>query len=322
MKTKRCSPSPSLSKFVISPVALSSLLISILAFSNFADAKLQVVATTPDIAALAEVVGGKFVSLETIARGTQDPHQIEPKPSYMVKVAHADLLISNGLALEIGWLPSLLQGARNPKVNNGSVGYLDLGSTIEPIEKPKGGASRAGGDVHPDGNPHFTLDPVRMATLASVVAARFQTLDPSHKAEYETNAKNYADKLNLAVKGWQDRINKSGVKKVITYHTTLDYFLDRFDVKAVGSIEPKPGIPPTVSHIIDVIDLIKREKVPLVLHENLYEPSYVAKLKAEVPGVKVETIGAFVGSAPDLKTNFDVYEALVKSFEAANAIGS
>ncbi len=286
-------------------------------YSGFALAKLDIVATTPDIAALTEAVGGKNVNVETIARGTQDPHQIEPKPSYMVKVSHADLLISNGLALEIGWLPSLIQGARNPKVNNGSVGFLDLGSTIEPIEKPKGGASRAGGDVHPDGNPHFTLDPVRMATLAGVVAARLQTLDPAHKNDYATNAKTYADKLNVAVKGWQDRMNKSGVKKVITYHTTLDYFLDRFGVIAAGSIEPKPGIPPTVTHILDVIDLIKREKVPLVLHENLYEANYVPKLKAEAPGVKVETIGAFVGSTPELKTNFDVYEALVKAFEAA-----
>ena len=299
---------------------LSRALVTLLAsfvLLPLAQAKLNVVATTPDLAALAEAVGGTNITVDTIARGTQDPHQIEPKPSYMVKVSHADLLISNGLALEIGWLPSLVQGARNPKVNNGALGYLDLGSTIEPIEKPKGGASRAGGDVHPDGNPHFTLNPIRMAKLAEVVAARLSTMDAAHKDQYAANAKTYSDHLTEAVKGWQARINKTGIKKVITYHTTLNYFLDRFGIVSAGSIEPKPGIPPTVSHILEIVDLINREKIPLVLHENLYESSYFEKLKGQAPNVKIETIGAFVGSTPALKTNFDVYEGLVKAFEAA-----
>jgi zinc/manganese transport system substrate-binding protein len=282
-----------------------------------ASAKLNVVATTPDLGALIREVAKDEVNLDVIAKGTQDPHQIEPKPSYMLKVSKADLVVSNGLALEIGWLPSLIQGARNPKVNNGSTGYLDLGATVDPIEVPKGGVSRAGGDVHPDGNPHFTLDPIRMGKAASVVAERLGELDPSHKEKYLTNAKSYQEVMDKLSLGWQERITKTGIKKVITYHTSLNYFLERYGVKTVGSIEPKPGIPPTVSHILEIISIIKREGIKLVLQENLYDSAYITKLKSQAPNVKVAVIGGSVESLPELRTNADVYEQLVKAFEAA-----
>jgi zinc/manganese transport system substrate-binding protein len=280
-----------------------------------AQAKLNVVTTTPDLGALVQEVGGRNVNVDSIAKGTQDPHQIEPKPSYMVKVSKADLVVSNGLSLEIGWLPSLLTGARNPKVKPGAPGSLDLGASVTPIEIPHGAISRAGGDVHPDGNPHYTLDPIRMGQLALVVAKRLGELDSAHQAEFDKNAQSYKSKMESMTKTWQERIKKSGIGKIVTFHPSLNYFLDRFGVKSEAYLEPKPGIPPTVSHILEVIELIKKEKITLVLHENIYDTNYVEKLKSNAPGVNVKIVGISVGSKPELKTNADVYEQLVQAFE-------
>ncbi len=291
-------------------------LLLLLLCSSIAQAKLNVVATIPDLGAMIEAVGGSDVTVDVIAKGTQDAHTIEPKPSYMVKISRADLVVSNGLSLEIGWLPSLLQGGRNPKVINGAKGYLDLGTQVDPIEVPKGPVTRAGGDVHPDGNPHFTLDPIRLGKLALVVADRLRELDNTHKAAYNDRAKAFQEMLEKKTKEWQERINKTGVKKVVTYHPTLNYFLNRFGIQNAGYMEPKPGIPPTLGHIIDLINLIKRENVRVVLHENIYETKYAQKLEAEVPGLKVEPVGVSVGSKPELKTNADVYEQLVKAIES------
>ena len=166
-------------------------LLAVLAFAGAAEAKLNVVTTIPDLAVVVSEVGGDNVSVQSISKGTQDPHFIEAKPSYMVKVSHADLVVSLGLELEIGWLPPILQGARNPKVMPGTKGYLELGPFVDPIEVPKEKVTRVEGDVHPFGNPHFNLDPIRMGTVAEVIADRLGELDPEHSAAYKENAKKF-----------------------------------------------------------------------------------------------------------------------------------
>jgi zinc/manganese transport system substrate-binding protein len=278
-------------------------------------AKLNVVASTSDVGALVEAVGGTDVNLEVIAKGSQDPHFLEPKPSYMVKVSHADLVVANGLSLEVGWLPSLLQGGRNPKVNPGSRGYLEVGSLIEPIEVPKGQVSRAEGDVHPDGNPHITLDPIRLGQIALGLADRLGELDGAHKEDFKRRAQTLQKDLEEKTKNWQARVLKTGVKEAVAYHNDMAYFFNRFGLKAGGFLEPKPGIPPTAQHLMDMIKVIKNDKIPRILVENFFDTKIADRLKNDVPEVKVSVVGVAVGSKPELKTNADVIEQLVQAIE-------
>ena len=288
-----------------------------LLFSFQASAKLNVVATTTDVGAIVQAVGGEAISLSTIAKGSQDPHYIEAKPSYMVKLRDADLLVSNGLSLEIGWLPSLIRGSRNPKVNPGARGNLELGAFIEPIEKPRGGISRAMGDVHPDGNPHFTLDPIRDGDLALKVAERLGELDSSNKDGYVSRAQAFKTKLASKTTEWQKRLDAAGIKDVITYHPSLDYFIDRFHLRVPINLEAKPGVPPTTQHVLDVIDTVNKNKIRLILVDNFFDTHIADRVAKEANGVRVASIGNAVDSAPGLATNADVIEALVQAFEKA-----
>ncbi len=281
-----------------------------------AEAKLNVVTTIPDLAAVVSEVGGAYVLVQSISKGTQDPHFIEAKPSCMVKVNHADLVVSMGLELEIGWLPPILNGARNPKVMPGTKGYLELGSDIDPIEVAMEKVSRAGGDVHPFGNPHFNLDPLRMGVVAVKIAERLGELDPEHAATYADNAKELKLRMEEKTKKWQVRINKTGIKEVITYHKTLDYFFNRFGIKNSINLEPKPGIPPTAQHILEVIRVARDRKIKLIMVENYFDTSFSEKITREVPGSRVVIIPVEVGGNSFIKTLDDLYENMVMVMEA------
>lgn len=284
-------------------------------FPAFAQAKLNVVTTITDLGAIAREVGGDAVSVDSIAKGTQDPHFIEAKPSYMVKVSKADLLVAVGLELEVGWVPSLIQGARNPKVKSGERGYLEIGPSIEPLEVPAGKISRADGDVHPDGNPHFYLDPIRLGKTAKLIAARLGELDPAHAAEFTKRADSFAARMTAKTEAWKKRLAKTGVKKVVTYHKTFTYFFDRFGIENPAILEPKPGIPPTSGHIIDVIELMKQQRVPLILVENFFDASVTKKITNEVPGSRAATVPVDVEGESGINTNDDLIENLVKAIE-------
>ncbi len=291
-------------------LAISTIFISLQAFT-----KINVVASTADIQALVSAVGADQIQLTGIVKGSIDPHYLEAKPSYMVKLRDADLLVVNGLSLEIGWMQSLIRGARNPKVNPGSQGYLDLGALIEPLQKPTGSLSRAMGDVHPNGNPHFTLDPIRMGELAIKIAVRLGELDSVNKDAYVNRAKTYQARLVEKTKDWQARLEKSGVKKLITYHPSLNYFLDRFHLVAATHIESKPGVPPTAGHILDVIQIAKKENIQVALVDNFFDTKIADRIAKENPKLKVKSVGISVDSAPGLKTIEDVQEQLVKAIE-------
>ena len=292
-----------------------SVFVAALFQASLAEAKLKVVATTADVGALVREVAADDVTLDVIAKGTQDPHSIEPKPSFMVKLSKADLLISNGLSLEVGWLPSLVQGARNPKVRADGGGFLDLGETAEPLEIPTGQITRAMGDVHPEGNPHFTLDPIRNGKLANAIAEKLGSLDSPNEAKYAERAKAFQTRMETMTKTWQERIAKSGVKKLITYHPSLNYFLKRFNLEAAAFLEPKPGIPPTAQHILSVIETAKREKISLVLVDNFFDSKIADRVVKEVSGARVQSVGISVGSAPGLEKLEDVTEQLVRAIE-------
>lgn len=300
---------------VFARLASAALVLAALSVSSRAGVKLKVVTTTPDLRSIATEVGGDLVAAESLGKGTQDPHFIEAKPSYMLKVNRADLVLSTGMDLEIGWLPSILAGARNPKVNPGERGNLEVGPSVEPLEVPTGKISRAEGDVHPAGNPHVTLDPIRAGEIALLVAKRFGELDSANAPKYEANAKSFQARLLQKTREWQSRVAKSGVTKVVTYHKTLTYFLDRFKLANPAILEPKPGIPPTSGHIIDVIKIIREQKIPLVLVENYFDPTVTTKIRQDVPGLRAVTVPVAVDGAPGIARLDDLYEALVKAIE-------
>lgn len=286
--------------------------------SPLAFAKLNVVTTITDLRAVAEEVGGEHISVESIAKGTQDPHFIEAKPSFMTKVSRADLLISVGLDLEVGWLPSLMQGARNPKIARGQRGFLEVGSLVQPIEVTTGKISRVEGDVHPQGNPHVTLDPKRLGDIAGIISERLGELDPGNAAQYKKNAKSLQSRLMKKTVDWQARIERSGIRKIVSYHKTLSYFFDRFQISNAAILEPKPGLPPTSGHILNVVDLMKNQKISLILVENYFDPTVTNKIMKELPNIRTETVAVAVDGSPQVKTIDDLFEKLVASIEGKN----
>ncbi len=237
-----------------------------------ADAALKVITTTTDLADLTRKVGGDRVDVEAICHGDQDPHFVEARPSYMVDLSRADLVVAVGLDLEIGWLPALLQGARNPDINPGRSGFLDASTAIVPIEVPRGQVDRSQGDVHPRGNPHYWLDPENAMRVATAIGDRLARLDPEGADDYRSRTRAYVRRLAAKLAGWRAALLPLAGAKVVSYHRTFNYFLARFDLHAVDYMEPRPGIPPSASHLAQVIGRMKREGVNLVLHENFYEP--------------------------------------------------
>ncbi len=290
-------------------------IICTLVLSVPADAKINVVTTLTDLAAITKEIGGDEVSVEAVAKGTQDPHFIEAKPSYMVKLHKADLVISIGLELEVGWLPGIISGARNPEIKKGQKGYLEIGPLVDVIEVPSGKMSRAEGDVHPDGNPHVTLSPKNVGKIGEIIAERLGELETSHAGEFKNRATKLKTRMETKSKGWKIRIDKSGVKNVITYHKTLNYFLDSFGLINPIDLEPKPGIPPTSKHIMAVLNVIKEKGISLILIENYFDSKIADRIKEDFPKIRIVSVPAAVEGEPEIKSMDDLFENLVKTIE-------
>ncbi|MGE0527663.1 MAG: metal ABC transporter substrate-binding protein [Bdellovibrionales bacterium] len=286
--------------------------------SGRAQAQLMVGTTTPDLEALVKAVGGEDVSTFSVVRGTQDPHQIEAKPSFMVKFRGADLIVSHGLDLESAWLDPMTEGSRNPRIARGTPGFLELGPLLKPIEVKSGPVSRAEGDIHPDGNPHFHLDPVRLGQAAVIVAVRMGDLAPKKKEPFRVRARNLQKRLEEKTKDWTARIRKTGIKEFVSYHKTFSYFADRFGLKNTLHLEPKPGIPPSPSHVLDLIESMKARNVKLILIENFFDDSVRGKFQQAASGVKVLKVPVYVGGEDGVTTNEELIERLVRTFEEAS----
>ena len=255
---------------VISSVVVA-LALALSAGGAAAQDKLNVVATTEDLAAIAREVGGDKITVESIARGYQDPHFVEAKPSFILKLQKADLLIAVGRELEIGWLPPLVTQSRNRKIQVGAEGYLDASAKARILDIPTGQVTRAEGDVHPQGNPHYWLDPENGKIVARSIADKLSQLRPADRAYFDQRSNDFTARVSEAEKRWLAAMAPYKGTKVVTYHRSFPNFADRFGLDVIGYVEPRPGIPPTPQHTLDLMTEMKRQNVKLVLVEPYFD---------------------------------------------------
>ncbi len=289
---------------------LNSISLLLLCVQTAFTGQLHVVTTYQYIGDIAQRIGKDRVEVISLARGDYDPHVIIPKPSYIAKVRTADLLIINGAQLEIGWLPQIIRQANNGAVQPGERGFLDLSMHIHLIDVPTS-VSRELGDVHPDGNPHFFLDPENTPVIAKAITDRLSELDPDNQSFYEANEKEFDTLWQGKMKQWEAELRPFKGMKVIEYHRIFDYFLNRFGFDLVGTIEPLPGIPPTTKHIAEVEELIKREDVKYIL-QDVYNPQDASQYLAKKLNVKLVILPHDVGSVKEGDTVFGVFDEIVR----------
>ena len=281
--------------------------------------KLNVVTSTTDLAALAEEVGGDKVNVESIAKGYQDPHFVEAKPSFLLKLRQADLLIAVGLQLEIGWLPPLITQSGNPRIQVGAQGYLDASQFAEILEIPQGTVTRAEGDVHPLGNPHYWLDPDNGRRIARGIANKLADVDTADGTFFQQRFQDFEKRLLAAEQKWDAEMKPYRGRKVVTYHRSLPNFAKHFGLDVIGYVEPRPGIPPTPSHTLELIQLMKRENCKIILVEPYFDLKTPQSIARET-GAQVVVYLPSVGGVKEVTTYFQLFDydiaLLTKAFQS------
>lgn len=258
-----------------------------------ASAKLSVVATTPDLAAIATAVGGDNIEITTLAKPTEDPHFVDAKPSFIVKLNRADVLIEGGAELEIGWLPALLDQSRNPKLAAGAPAHLMAAQGIQLQEIPSA-LDRSRGDIHAAGNPHFLVDPSNARIVAQHIADVFCAQDEKNCAAYRDRLKKFLDVLDAKIAEWQKKLAPYKGQELAAYHNSWLYFGERFGLKIDLFLEPKPGVPPTPTHLAEVIIKMKENHVRAILVDP-YLNRRTAEAVAAKTGAQVVDVAQFPG---------------------------
>jgi len=281
------------------------ILFTILGSISAANAKLNVVATLPDFGSLAREIGGDKIDTVVLAKATEDPHFVDARPSFVVSLRNADVLIDGGAELELGWLPPLLQNARNPKIEVGKPGRVQASQGIRLMNVPTN-VTRAAGDVHALGNPHFCADPIIAKAIAQHIAQSFAALDSPNAAFYDANYKKFEATINAKLQGWGAMMQEFQGQHVVAYHDSWPYFAHRFGISIDVFLEPKPGIPPSPSHLTDVIGQMKSQHVKAIIVEP-YHDRRIAEKVARSTGAKVVEFSQFPGGIP----NTDSYESLI-----------
>jgi zinc/manganese transport system substrate-binding protein len=301
-------------------ITIVLLLISGFFLPTIAQAKkLNIVTSTTDMAALTQEVGGDKVNVEAIAKGYQDPHFVEAKPSFLLRLRQADLLISVGLQLEIGWLPPLITQSGNPRVQVGAAGYLDASQFAEILEIPQGTVTRAEGDVHPLGNPHYWLDPDNGRRIARGIAGKLGDLDPGDAPYFQQRFQDFDKRLTAAEQKWDAEMKPYRGRKVVTYHRSFPNFAKHFGLDVIGYVEPRPGIPPTPSHTLDLIQQMKRENAKIVLVEPYFDLKTPQSI-GRATGAQVIVYLPSVGGEKQVTNYFELFDydigLLTKAFQA------
>ena len=300
------------------PVRLGSAALAALAFAlsaHPAEAALRVVAALPDVGDMARQIGGDRVSVETIAAGGQDPHRVPVKPSFVTKLNRADALVVQGLMLEHTFLPALLEVASNPKILPSGAAYIDASRYVQALDVPSSQA-RSQGELHPLGNPHINLDPVRGKLMARAIAEGLERVDPAGAATYRAGLARYTALLDQKIAEWERLAAPLRGVKAVSYHQDLVYLADRYGLELVGTIETRPGVPATPGHLEELVEKMKREHVKLVIREVAYEMP-LARTLAERTGARVATISTLAGGLPGTETYVDSIEANLRALVEA-----
>jgi len=270
-------------------------------------AGLKVVTTTEDLASLTREIGGDRIAVDSIAKGYQDPHFVEAKPSFILKLHAADLLIVVGRELEIGWLPPLLQQSRNANIQPGSKGYLDASLTVKILDIPQGQITRAMGDVHPSGNPHYWLDPGNGRRIAQAVQGKLSELQPADAAFFAQRFADFDKRLADAEKRWDAMLAPFKGTKIVTYHRSWPNFAERFGLEVMGYVEPKPGIPPSPQHTLDLIAEMKKAKATIILVEPYFDTKTPLSVAWETGG-KVVVMSPSVGGEKEITDYIHLFD--------------
>jgi zinc/manganese transport system substrate-binding protein len=273
-----------------------------------AAAKLRVIATIPDLKALTEAVGGDLVEVESLARGNQNPHDLEVRPSLMVKLRRADAIIVNGLELD-QWADAVIRGANNASVVPGSPGFIDASRGVPVIEVPTTRVDRSMGDVHPFGNPHYTLDPGLAPAVTQSILDGLARLAPEHRATFERQRQAFVARLEPAIGRWQTALAPLKDARIVVYHNNLGYFFKRFGLTQLGTIEDRPGIPPSPAHLARLVREMKEARTRVVIVLESWSDQKLAARLAEETGARVATINTKLGT-------FSGPEAYINSVDA------
>jgi zinc/manganese transport system substrate-binding protein len=304
--------------FPFTVLAVCGLVLGSLVFPIGAIAKkLNVITSTTDMAALTQEVGGDKVAVESIAKGYQDPHFVEAKPSFLLKLRQADVLVVVGLQLEIGWLPPLITQSGNPRIQVGASGYLDASQFAEILEIPQGTVTRAEGDVHPLGNPHYWLDPDNGRRIARGIANKLREADPADDAYFQQRFQDFDKRLTAAEQKWDAEMKPYRGRKVVTYHRSFPNFAKHFGLDVIGYVEPRPGIPPTPTHTLEIIQLMRRENCKVVLVEPYFDLKTPQSIGRET-GAQVVVYLPSVGGEKGVDDYFKLFDydigLLIKAF--------
>jgi len=279
-----------------------------------AAAKIRVVASITDLKALTEAVGGDLVEVDTLARGSQNAHDVEVRPSLMLKLRRADLLVRNGLALDF-WVEPLVVGAQNGRIMPGTPGYVDASRGV-PVIASTGALDRSGGDVHPEGNPHYTLDPALASIITTNIVEGLKRVAPEHAVRFDEGRRVFLARLETDIVRWQRMLEPARGAKVVTYHETFTYFLRRFGLEQAGTVEDRPGIPPSPGHLAGLIRTIREQKVRVIMAEPWADQRAV-ELVARESGARALGLPSTVGGVRGVDSYVGFFEYNVKALADA-----
>ncbi|MFQ6115188.1 MAG: metal ABC transporter substrate-binding protein [bacterium] len=323
MKRQRTSSFCSKIRFICFPILLQLILILACMASSIAADRIKVVTSLPDLADIAKQVGGDRVEVFSIAVGYQDPHFVDAKPSYIIKLQKADLFVQVGLDLEIGWVPSLLEGARNKRILWGGPGYVDASGGVSLLQVPTEDPSklRAKGDIHIYGNPHYWLDPLNGKIIAQNIFEGLIKISPENESYFLENLENFKKKIDESMQRWLELLRPYQSTEIYAYHNSWPYFEHRFGFKIAGFIEPKPGIPPTPKYLVKVINNMKSKNIKIIIIEPYY-PTKSAELVAKNTDAIVVPLAPEVGGQPGVDDYFALFDYNINELiEAFKEVG-
>ncbi len=291
-----------------------AVLTAVFAVPAFAD--LKVATSLSDLASVAQFVGGSHVTATSLCKGYEDPHFVPAKPSLMKAIQDADVFVSVGLELDGGWLPLVIPGSRNPKIQPGAKGFIDASEGVNVLEKPIGTVSRAEGDIHPLGNPHYYTDPANLEVVADHLARVFGELDPANEADYAANAKAFDEKMEKSLKEWEAQMKPYRGSALVVFHENFVYFAERFGLKLFGTVEPKPGIPPNPRYLTETAEAMKAAGVKVVIYQP-YHDADASNVLAKKAGATAYVIPTEVGGTPEAKDVFTKFDFIVSTLSQA-----